>query len=225
MKKWSKITITIMAVLVVGTSLMAFRSIGDPPDGDHAADHTAALANALGITVEELESAYQAVSSKMVEQAVEDGYMTQDQADKILSGELPTDGRRMRGPGQFMRGEEFNTLLAEELGIDLETLQTAQAAAQESLLAQALEDGEITQEEFDLRQAHYLVNPYVQEAFAQAYQNALDLALADGTITEDQAALLLSNADHMGRGIGMPGFGHKHGGHPPFPGPAESEGN
>ena len=225
MKNWSKITFTIIAVLVVSISLMAFRSIGDPPDGESAANHTAALADALGITVEELESAYQAVSSKMVEQAVEDGFMTQDQADKILSGELPSDGRRMKGPAHFMRGEDFNILLAEELGIDLETLQSAQAAAQDSLLAQALENGEITQDEFDLRQAHNLVNPYVQEAFAQAYQNALDLALADGTITEEQAALLVANANQFGRGVGMPGFGHMHGGHPPFPGPAESEGN
>ena len=225
MKNWSKITLTIIAVLVVGASLMAFRSLGDPPEDSKVGDHATALADALGITVEELDSAIQAVRTIMVEQAVENGLLSQDQADKILSAEGPQDGRRMRFPGHFMRGEDFDTLLAEELGIDLETLQTAQIQAQETLLAQALEDGKITQEEYDLKQAHIQASPYVDEAFSQALQNALDNALADGAITQDQATLLMENAAQFGRGAGMPGPGHKHGGHPPFPGPADPNGN
>ena len=45
------------------------------------------LADALGITVEELNAAYDAARVAAIEQAVEAGLLTQEQADWILSGE------------------------------------------------------------------------------------------------------------------------------------------
>jgi hypothetical protein len=229
MNKWLKITILSISVLVVGISLMAFRPFADHATEDGTADHTAALADALGISVEELEAAFQAVHTKMVEQAVSDGLMTQEQADKMLEQEAPFPGSRIKFPGHFLRGEDFNTLLAEELGIDLDTLQKAQQTAQESMLAQALADGNITQDVYDNMLAQSKMRPYYQDAFSEAYQNAIKAALADGAITEAQAETLLENAPEFGfgfgRGFGMPMFDRGPGGPHPFHGPRDSQGD
>ena len=224
MNNWLKISLLSISVLIIGIGLMAFRPIGDPQNGDETSDHKTALADALGISVEELKNAFQAVNTKMIEQAVEDGYLSQDQADIILEGETPPDGRHMRFPDGFMRGDNFNDLLAEELGIDLETLLAAQEKAQETLLDQALEDGKISQEEYEMMQVRTKMNPYFSEAFSEAYQNAVDAALADGVITDAQAEALLENSQSFGPGFRMPGFGHGPEGHMPFHNPLESKG-
>jgi hypothetical protein len=61
------------------------------------------------------------------------------------------------GPGS---GNDFEQLLAEALGISTDELQTARQAAREAALAQALADGEITQEEYDLFQARQALREY-----------------------------------------------------------------
>lgn len=229
MKKWLKITILAVSVLVVGFSLMAFRPFGNPPTKEDSADQTSALAEALGISIEQLEAAFEAIHTKMIEQAVADDQITQEQADTIHEKEAPFPGNRINFPGHFLRGEDFNTLLAEELGIDLETLLEAQQTAQESMLAQALADEKITQEEFDKMLVQSNMHPYYQDAFSEAYQNAIQAALADDVITEAQAETLLENTPEFGfgfgRGFGMPMFDRGPGGHHPFHGPIESKGN
>jgi polyhydroxyalkanoate synthesis regulator phasin len=62
-----------------------------------------ALAGALDITVEELEAAQQEARIVVIEQAVEEGIISQEQADQILShpgAGLPGHGRA-RGPRGF----------------------------------------------------------------------------------------------------------------------------
>jgi hypothetical protein len=61
------------------------------------------------------------------------------------------------GPGS---GNDFEQLLAEALGISTDELQSARQAAREAALAQALADGEITQEEYDLFQARQALREY-----------------------------------------------------------------
>jgi hypothetical protein len=225
MNKWIKISVLSISVLIIGIGLMAFRPYGDPPTGDGAVDHTSALAEALGISVEELEAALQVVNTKMIDQAVADGVLTQVQADKILAGEPPAGNRRMKSSGRFFRGEDFNTLLAEELGIDFETLHSAQQEVQNALLAQALEDGRISQEEFDMMQIRRKMSPYFQDAFSLAHQAAVDAALEDGAITQEQANLLMENGQQFAPGFRKPGNSHRPGKHLPFHGPMDSSGD
>jgi len=225
MNKWLKISIVSISVLLIGISLMAFRPFGDPQDGNSTADYTVALANALGISVEELESAFDAVKTTMIEQAVDDGNLTQEQADQILEGDTPSKGRFGKHPGPRMSGDDYNALLAEELNIDVETLVAAQQEAHETLLNQALEDGTITQEEYDRIQVRTTMAPYFTDAFSQAYQNAVETALADGVISDAQAEELLENTPAFEPGMGLPGFGHRPGRHPHFNSPLDSSGN
>lgn len=172
--------------------------------GMKGGDHQEALAAALGMTTEELQTAL--LSGQTIEeiaaekgvdlqafaltqaqeqlaQAVTDGKLTQEEADAKLAeiqtaienGEFP--GQRGFGPGQNAPRGERNSDLAEALGmtqeelhtaiqngqtieeiaaekgVDLEALQAEQQAeklaqAQERL-AQAVEDGKLTQEEAD----------------------------------------------------------------------------
>jgi hypothetical protein len=54
-------------------------------------------------------------------------------------------------------------LLADELGVSVETLQEAQEAAKEAGLAQAVEEGWITEEEADLIQAKQALQGYIDK--------------------------------------------------------------
>jgi hypothetical protein len=187
---------------------------GLPGDGDSRFDgYEEALAEALGIDVEELQAAYQAVRETLIQQAVDEGMLTQEQADALLSGErpeAPAEGDRPEGVGPGPRGgigfhaggADVNALLADELGITVEELQAAQQEAHAAVIAQAVEDGMLTQEEADLMQARSAVQSYVADAMAAAYEDAVQQALADGAITQAQADLLLENA---AQGMGGPG--------------------
>jgi polyhydroxyalkanoate synthesis regulator phasin len=187
-------------------------------------DYDEALAEALGITVEELQAAYEAAHAAAIEQAVEEGLLTQEQADDMLEGKrFGLRGQR----GFHALGRGMNSFLADALGISVAELEAAQEQAHSDLLTKAVEDGKITQEEADLIQARSAIRGYVEEAMAEAYADALAQAVADGVITQAQADLLLEEGRpgtrgpggiFFGRGSEMHGFrgrmgafGHHHG--------------
>lgn len=145
--------------------------------------HGEALAEALGISVDELEAAQEEARAAALEQAVTDGELTQEQADRIAER---SGGRGM--PGIYGSDE----LLAEALGISVDELEAAQAKVQADMLAQAVEDGRLTQEQADLMAARQAVQPYVQERLQSAYEEAVQAAVEAGAITQEQANALLS---------------------------------
>jgi hypothetical protein len=185
-----------------------------------------ALADALGITLEELQAAQETAHAAQIAKMVADGLLTQEQADQILSGEARFQG----GRGHFGGNGEA---LAEALGITVEELQAAQNEVQAARLAAMVEAGVITQEQADMMAARQAVQDYVdregvQAAIQSAYEEAVAQALADGAITQEQADALLSNIDNLGglggRGFGFgdgPGFGGRghQGGRGPHGGP------
>ncbi|MCA9972068.1 MAG: hypothetical protein KC425_17710 [Anaerolineales bacterium] len=190
------------------------------PDGRSSDD--ALLAEALGITTDELAAAQAAARTAAIEQAVADGLLTQEQADALLAGS--------HGPRGFHSGSlDMQSYLADALGIPTEALQAALEEVYAARLAQMVADGRITQEQADLMQAYRSVQGYVDTdglnaAVQSFYQAAIEAALADGVITQAQADEMLGNlADMSTRGFGMRGFeapgfggpggrGH-HGGH------------
>lgn len=86
-----------------------------------AQNHTALLAEALGIPVEELEAAQQAVQAQLIAGAVESGQITQDEADLMAARQA------------------LQAYLQERLD-----------GVYEAAIAQAVTDGVITQEQADL---------------------------------------------------------------------------
>jgi hypothetical protein len=175
------------------------------------------LAEALGITVDELNAADQKAQETGLAQAVEQGLITQAQADQIkASGRGLKFGDR-RGGLIDLSSIDFNALLADALGISVEDLNAAQLQAQNARIDQAVADGKLTQEQADLikgRQALYASEDF-QASMKSAFEAAVAQAVTDGVITQAQADQIL--AENNARGFGMDflgghGFGGR-GGH------------
>ena len=162
-------------------------------------DGQAELAEALGITVEELEEAQREAQITRITQAVEDGYLSTDQGNLMVAMVMLKDSL------------DRHALLAAALDMDVEELDAA------------IEDGTLREKLAESTPAD--LQKGMQEAFEAALQQAID----DKLITEEQADLVrehLGNGfGYHGRFGGhgrfsYPGFGHPNGGYGPgmFPG-------
>ncbi len=156
-----------------------------------------ALADELGISLEQLEAAMAEAQAARLQEAVEAGRLTQEEADAIASGER---GHRFGGRGHL--GGEDESLLAEALGISVETLDAAKAQVRADALAAAVADGTLTQEQADLMIAREALRKAIDkeavqaealgitveelEAAREAGESLFDLAAAQGL---DETAL------------------------------------
>ncbi|MCB8975885.1 MAG: hypothetical protein H6657_00460 [Ardenticatenaceae bacterium] len=136
------------------------------PDRDEV---KALLAEQLGVTVDELEAAEAAVQEAMLAQLVEDGTITQEQLDEMLAmQELRALGKEIfsRDDAEAAIAEALGltvedlaaakdegtrlTDLAEQQGVDMETVMTAVTDARTAAIEAAVADGTITQEQADI---------------------------------------------------------------------------
>ena len=167
-----------------------------------------ALAQALGISLEELQSAQQKAAEAALKQAVEQGLITEKQAEwfQTDSRRLPFGNRLFAWLSQ--NGIDLNALLADALGIRVEALNEARQKAVEIAIDQAVAEGKITQEQADLMQARQalLRNQNFIEAMRSAFEAAVKKAVEEGVITQAQADLLLQQMQSRPNWQGMPGF-------------------
>lgn len=141
-------------------------------------DFKALLAEALGITTDELTSAQEQAREMALEQAIEEGIITQEQADRILSGDQ-AEARK-----ELSTYIDRQALLAEAMGMTEEELK--EALADVGNLADVMEQKGLEADD-------------VYEAVRAGLADALSEAVADGVITQEQADRILS-ADTM-RGL------------------------
>ena len=134
------------------------------------------LAEALGITVDELRDAYAAASSAALDRAVAEGLLSEDQAEL------------MKARSALKQAIDRDELLAEALGISADELQAARDEGQK--LWTLLDDLGLDGEEF-------------RQALQAAYESAVGQAVLDGVITQDQADQFLSGDRIFG---GRPGL-------------------
>lgn len=144
------------------------------------------LAEALGITVEELQAARETAYAAYLADAVAAGEITQAQADELLA--------RQRLSSYI----DHEALVAEALGLSVDELEAALAGGQ-SLS--------------DLMTAQGLTAETLQTALQTAYEAAIARAVADGVITQAQADAYLSASPNFGLFGGHHGFGGGRGGH------------
>ncbi|GAB4580378.1 MAG: hypothetical protein Fur0022_31180 [Anaerolineales bacterium] len=150
---------------------------------------TVDLIEAAGLTVEEFRTALAEATPAIVEQALADGAITQEQADLILENGLRVFG--CGGPGKYGGGfggfglhgdgvlqPYVEEAAAEILGMTVEELQTAR------------DEGTRT---VDLIEAAGLTTDEFQTAMEEALPGIVEKALADGVITQTQADYILEN--------------------------------
>lgn len=162
---------------------------GRSGDGDRDEN----LAEALGITVDELAAARQRAFETSVAEAVAAGDITQEQADELLA---------MHALKAYIDRE---ALLAEALGMTVDELEAA------------LDSGQSLS---DLMTEKGIDAATLQTNMQAAYEAAIGRAVTDGVITQAQADELLSaqtgfglfgGDGHGGRGHGGQGRGGHHG--------------
>ena len=179
------------------------------PDGGDAG-----LAEALGITEEELQTAKDAAAEAAVDKALELGLITETQAETLRErGQALPNFGRMFG----MKSDEIDSeaLLAEALGISVDELDAARETAVEARIAAAVEAGDLTQEEADLILARRALGDFLAPRLESAYEEGIAAAVTEGIITQEQADAVQEDGfglrglrlmDHMG-GFGIRG-GH-----------------
>jgi hypothetical protein len=160
------------------------------------------LADALGITQDELAAAQTKAREAGIQQAVKDGLITQEQADAMLN----QNGAGLRGVHIDLRGADIDQqqLLADSLGISVEKLQAAEDTAAQAELAQAVTEGRLTQAQADQITAERTLQKYISDQ--GFFKKAVDSAVSAGVITQAQADAILSrNPQGLfsgGRGLG-----------------------
>jgi hypothetical protein len=159
--------------------------LGWPGHGLGLVDMQALLAEELGITVEELAAAQQAAREAAIQQLVDAGVLTEEQA------ELANAAANLRS---YL---DRHDLVAEALGMTPEALTAARLDGK--TLAEILDDQGLSLSDY-------------QENLANAREDALAQAVADGVITQDQMDQLQDRIqDGFGRGQGaFGGFGPGH---------------
>ena len=145
--------------------------------------HDAYLAEALGITLEQLQAARRTAMAAYLADAVTAGDITQEQADLALARHALRDIIDQKA------------LLAEALGMTEEELQAA------------LDDGQSLP---DLMAAQGMDADTLQTNVQAAYEAAVARAVADGVITQAQADAVLAQESNFGLfgGHGRGGRGH-----------------
>lgn len=191
---------------------------GRLPSGRHGGYNQEQLAAALNVDVETLQAAVDAANQAALEQAVDQGLITQEQADASLANRLAG-----RGLGKFRglsaSGIDYDVLLAEALGISVDDLTTAKHEAFKVAIDNAVLDNKLSQEEANLLKGQNALynSEKFQTTMQSAFEAAVNQAVADGTITQEQAdQILASHSGVPGFNQGGPGrHGGRHGEVPP----------
>ncbi|MFN3331532.1 MAG: hypothetical protein ACK47M_03325 [Caldilinea sp.] len=101
--------------------------------------------------------------------------------------------------GEFRNQHE--AFLADTLGITVEQLQAAQQKAHEAMIAQAVEEGYLTQEQADLMAARHAFMQFHRNNATLTFEDALNAAVEAGAITQEQADLLKEAQGQWGCGM------------------------
>jgi hypothetical protein len=209
--------VAILGAATVGAVAYAQTDTSTNGPFDFATKFKEALAGVLGISVEKYDEAVGQAQTQVVDQAVTEGWLTQDQADlyqwkleQAPEGGMGGFGKGMRMGGRGMGpmgmgpgGDTLVSVAADKLGMKVTELLT-ELQNEKSIADVAKEKGVDTQT---------IVDAYVAQA-----KETLDQAVADGKITQKQADYQLEQMQTRvteqleSTGQGFPGRGGRHGG-------------
>ena len=208
MRKFWKVAAIVAVVVVLGTAAVAAVAVAqEGTDGvrdtfaNLRQEFHDAVARILGVSSEEYDAALDQAREEVLDKAVEEGNLTQEQADRMreradegfgpgmMGGGF---GRGMMGRGMMgrslgwgMMGDSEASLIgmaADKLGMTVDELQTQ------------LKDGKTVAE---LAKEKGVDLQTIVDAFVAARQEALSQAVTDGKITQEQADQMLENMRDM----------------------------
>ncbi len=146
-------------------------------EGQSVAD----LAEELGVDIADVNAAVQAAKEEALAAAVENGDITQAQADRLLAGGgrggRLFGGLEVRGSHGFLTPEAQEAAIAEALGMTVDELEAARTEGQSLAEIAAAQDVDMAD---------------VRDAVEAAREQAIADAVASGEITQVQADALLS---------------------------------
>jgi hypothetical protein len=201
--------VAVIGAVALGTAVYAQEPTPTTPFGwvsDYFEQVRDLIASKLGVDRAALDAAEKEAHQEVIEQAVEDGVLTQEQADRMLSrleegfgpGMMGHPGGRRGGRmGGFKGGLPCNQeWLAEQLGMTVDELQ-AELEAGKTVDELAEEKG------IDLEAVR-----------VEAMKERIQQAVEDGTITQEQADWMLEGLEQgfMPGGHGFGGRGGRFGG-------------
>jgi polyhydroxyalkanoate synthesis regulator phasin len=177
-----------------------------------------AIAEILGITVDEYDAAVEQAQDQVVDEALAEGWLTEEQAellqwrmDRAPGLRMPDMGRGWDdfGHGAMGGGDSLLSIAADKLGMSLTDLLT-ELENDKTIADVAAEKGVDTQ--------------VIVDAYLAQVKDNLDEAVAEGRITQNQADYQLEKVEERATGqldnTGLGGFhgGGRHGGSRGFPG-------
>ncbi|TAK67425.1 MAG: hypothetical protein EPO22_02930 [Dehalococcoidia bacterium] len=220
MKKWILAVVAVAAIAVIGAGAVMAQTPGTG-SGKTFLDR---VAEKLGIDTPKLQNAIKDARTDQIDEAVQNGDLTQKQADALKQklDQMPPDKGdfgfgfgHMKGPGPLGKGFGFDLngaadKLAGFLGISQDQLRTELSAGNASLASVA--------------QAHGKSRDDLKTFIKDTAKSALDGAVKNGDLTQKQEDNALSTLDaHLdqlidgkffgGMGKGFPFGGHGRGRH------------
>ena len=170
------------------------------------------IAEAQGVEMADITAALQAQFDQAVQDALADGAITEEQAERLQNRPAPFFGKG-QGRGHGGVGRELAETMQEY--IDKDAIQAATASAL-GITVEELEAAHSAGTRLpELAQEQGVDVADVQAAQQAVFEDAVAEAVADGAITQEQADELLSRpfSTQCGRGHGR---GGQHGGRPGF---------
>jgi len=203
MKRFWKVAAVVAVVVVLGTAAVAAVAVAQEGTAgvkdrltDLGQQFKETVAGILGISVEEYDTALNQARDQVLDKAVEEGSLTQSQADRIrqradegfgpgMMGNGIGRGMMGGGFGRGMMGDSQDSLIAVaagKLGMTVDELQTQ------------LQDGKTVA---DLASEKGVDLKTIVDAFMATRQETLSQAVTDGKITQAQADQMLTNMREM----------------------------
>jgi polyhydroxyalkanoate synthesis regulator phasin len=173
----------ILAVTIAGVAMAADQQANPDKAGLYQA-FIAKLAANLGVDQDKVNTALEATKKQMLDEAVADGKLTQEQADKMAArkdGLMGWFGGMHDRKGMFgVRMGKNSADMAAAIGITEDQLKSELASGKK--LSDILADQGITEEQF-------------QQKMLEIRKEALAQAVADGKLTQDQADKMLQRME------------------------------
>lgn len=190
----------ILAVTVTGVALATPNPQAGPAKANLFQDFIGKFAANLGVDQDKVVAALDATKKQMLDEAVQQGRITQEQADKIAARTNENPGwfggfngkKHDRKPGFKEHGRNFNDDMAKALGLTPDQLKSEFQSGKK--LPQIIADQGLTPEQF-------------HQKMLEIKKEALAKAVSEGKLTQEQADKIIQKMEQRRSGP-APGTGN-----------------